>query len=170
MSLFSYAFLLLPFMNTPAELKIKSEEVKISWHEIAKDHKGTFSGFEATILFDANDLTNSTISGKVDASTINTENAKRDEHLKSADFFEVKKYPEISFKSTSIAASENGFVMKGLMNIKGTEHEETITFGFQDNIFSGTSTIQMSNYPIGSYPSKKPSDTEVKISFHVPVG
>ena len=135
MSLFSYAFLLLPFFNTPAELKIKSEEVKISWHEIAKDHKGTLSGFEATILFDADDLTNSSVTGKVDASTINTENEKRDEHLKSADFFEVKKYPELTFKRPSITEGEVGFVRKGLINIKETEQKETIKFGFQNNIF-----------------------------------
>jgi len=170
MSLLSYAFLLMPFLNTPTELKVKSEEVKISWHELAKDHHGTFTGFEASILFDANDLTNSTISGKLDASTINTENGKRDEHLKSGDFFDVKKYPEMKFKSTSIVLAPEGYVMKGMMTIKETEHEETIIFGFKDNVFTGESTIHMSNYPIGSYPSKKPEDTTVKISFHVPVG
>ena len=170
MSLFSYAFMLLPFLNAPTELKVKSDAVKISWHEIAKGHEGTLSGFEATILFDANDLANSSIVGKVDPSTINTENAKRDDHLRSEDYLDVKKFPEMSFKSTSIEMAPEGYVMKGIMTIKGKEHEEKIIFGFKDNVFTGESSIYMSNYPIDKYPEKKPEETEVKISFHVPVG
>jgi polyisoprenoid-binding protein YceI len=165
---FASAFFLATFFGAETELKIKSDDVKINF-VVDADHAGSIGGFEATIHFDASDLTNSTISGTVDANTINTDNAKRDTHLKSADYLDAEKYPKMGFKSTSITAGDNGFVMTGLMSIKDVEREETITFGFADNTFTGKSTISLSHYKIGGYAKKKPEDSQISISFVVPV-
>lgn len=162
------AFFLAPFFGAETELKIKSEDVKIHF-VVDADHEGTMGGFEATINFDVNDLANSSISGTVDANTINTDNAKRDSHLKGADYLDVAKYPKMGFKSTGIKANDNGFVMIGLMSIKDVEREETITFSFADNTFTGKSVISLSYYKIGSYAKKKPEDSKITISFVVPV-
>lgn len=165
---FAYLFLMNPFLGGVSELTIKSDDVKIGFY-VDKDHSGTVSGFKATILFDVNDLANSSISGTVDASTLDTENPKRDAHLQSADYLDAAKYPTMGFKSTAIVAEGDGFTMKGLMTIKDVEREESISFGYSDNIFKGTSTISMSYYNIGGYAKKKPEETQVKISFAVPV-
>lgn len=165
---FAYLFLMNPFLGGVSELTIKSDDVKIGFY-VDEKHSGTISGFKATILFDVNDLANSSISGTVDAATLNTENPKRDEHLQSADYLDAKKYPTMGFKSTAIVAEGDGFVMKGLMTIKDVEREESIKFGYSDNLFKGTSTISMSYYNIGGYAKKKPEETQVKISFAVPV-
>lgn len=165
--LFSSLFFL-PVIAGVAELKIKSDDVKIEF-VVDADHAGSLGGFEATILFDANDLTNSSIAGTVDATTLDTDNAKRDAHLKSADYLDVEKYPTMGFKSTSISADANGFVMTGLMTIKDVEREEKITFSFADNTFKGSSSMALAHYKVGGYAKKKPEDTMITISFVIPV-
>jgi polyisoprenoid-binding protein YceI len=71
-------------------------------HMMLSNVKGHFSGLSGAIQFDENDLTNSSVEVEIDASTVNTREPNRDAHLKSADFFEVEKYPTITFKSTGI--------------------------------------------------------------------
>ena len=162
------AFLAASFFSGTTEFKIKSDAVKIEFIE-GKDTKGTIGGFQASIIFDANDLAKSTISGTVDLKTLDTGTPKRDEHLRSADYFEAAKYPTMGFKSTSITAEGDAFIMKGLMTIKDVEREESIKFTYTDNTFKANSTIQLSYYNVGGYAKKKPSETEVKISFLIPV-
>jgi len=157
-----------PFLGGVAELTINLEDVKIGFY-VDKEHSGTLSGFKATIIFDANELTNSSIVGTADASTLDTENPKRDAHLQSSEYLDAAKYPTMAFKSQAIVADGDGFVMKGLMTIKDVEREESISFNYADKLFKGTSTISMSYYNIGSYGKKKPEETQVKISFTVPV-
>jgi polyisoprenoid-binding protein YceI len=162
------SFLAASFLGNPAELKIKSDAVKIQFVG-DKETEGTIGGFQASILFDAANLANSTISGTVDVKTLDTGIPKRDEHLKTADFFDVEKYPTMGFKSTSITAEGDAFIMKGLMTIKDVEREETLKFNYADNTFRASSTIQLSYYNVGGYAKKKPAETEVKISFLIPV-
>jgi polyisoprenoid-binding protein YceI len=162
------AFLAASFFSGTTELKIKSDAVKIQFVG-DKETDGTIGGFQASILFDAADLANSTISGTVDVKTLDTGIPKRDEHLKTADFFDAEKYPTMGFKSTSITAEGDSFIMKGLMTIKDVEREETIKFTYADDTFKAKSTIQLSYYNVGGYAKKKPADTEVKISLLIPV-
>lgn len=167
-SLIAYTFLAGSFLSPVTELKIQSDAVKI--HFVGdKETEGTVSGFQANILFDANDLTNSTISGTVDVKTLDTGIPKRDDHLKSADYFDAEKFPTMGFKSTSIILEGDAFVMKGMMTIKDVEREETIKFTFEDNTFKAKSIIQLSYYKVGGYANRKPADTEVKINFLIPV-
>jgi polyisoprenoid-binding protein YceI len=62
---------------------------------------GTINGLHADIHFNPADLTASTLTASVEVNTVNTDNADRDEHLKSEDFFDVAKYPKITLKSVS---------------------------------------------------------------------
>src|SRR5690606_34617564 len=71
----------------------------------------------------------------VDANTINTDNEKRDEHLRSGDFFEVEKFPNLTFKSTSFKKiSGNKYVLEGDLTIRGVT--KRVKF---DVTFNGTS-------------------------------
>lgn len=167
-ALLAYALLFAPFVDGPAELTIKTDEVKIKFIG-DKETEGTIGGFKATIQFDVNDVANSSISGTVDVNTLDTDTPKRDEHLKSADYFDAKKYPTMGFKSTSIKLEGDEYIMMGKMTIKDVEHEEKIHFTFAENLFKGSCSIHLSNYKVGSYANKKPEDTVVKIRFYVPV-
>ncbi|GMT97270.1 YceI family protein [Corallococcus caeni] len=72
-------------------------------HMMVSTVRGTFSNVKGTVNLDDKDITKSTIETTIDAKTINTNEPKRDEHLRSADFFDVEKFPTITFKSTKIA-------------------------------------------------------------------
>ncbi|OAD44591.1 YceI family protein [Polaribacter atrinae] len=100
-------------------------------HLMISNVKGEFKTFQANI--DGEDFTKSTISANIDASSISTNNNDRDTHLKSSDFFEVEKYPEITFVSTSIKkVDDDEFKLVGDLTIKGTTKEITL-----DNEFGG---------------------------------
>ena len=72
-------------------------------HLVISTVRGEFQSTNGAVKLDEKDPTKSQIEATIDAGTINTREGKRDEHLKSPDFFEVAKYPTITFKSTKIA-------------------------------------------------------------------
>ena len=71
-------------------------------HMMVSNVRGEFGNVTGTATIDDADLTKSAVSAEIDAATINTREPKRDEHLKSPDFFDVAKFPKISFKSTKV--------------------------------------------------------------------
>ncbi|RMG16211.1 MAG: polyisoprenoid-binding protein [Bacteroidetes bacterium] len=93
---------------------------------------GTFDKFEGTVKFDPEDLKTSSVEFSVDVSSVNTKNERRDNHLKSADFFDVEKWPTMSFKSTSITKGEgeNEYIVKGNMTIRDVTKEMEIPVKF----------------------------------------
>ncbi|WP_445713062.1 YceI family protein [Flavobacterium sp.] len=98
-------------------------------HLMISNVKGEFKTFQANIY--GEDFTKSTISANIDASSISTNNNDRDTHLKSPDFFEVEKYPEITFVSTSIKkVDDDEFKLVGDLTIKGTTKEITLNTEF----------------------------------------
>ncbi|WP_010281785.1 YceI family protein [Bacillus timonensis] len=126
-------------------------------HMMIAKVKGSFEKFEATIEADPADLTSANIEFKVDLSSINTKNADRDNHLRSADFFDVENHPEMSFKSTSIVKTDDGeYDVTGDLTILGTTKTETFKVVFEGSGkdpwgnekagFSATGSINRSDY------------------------
>ena len=64
--------------------------------------QGRFNDFDATIVFDPDNPRNTVVKGTVRAASINTDQAKRDKHLRSPDFFDVEQYPTLAFESTEM--------------------------------------------------------------------
>jgi polyisoprenoid-binding protein YceI len=77
-------------------------------HMMITNVRGGFSSIKGTAVYDAENPGASTVEATIDASTINTLDAQRDGHLKSADFLDVEKYPAITFKSTSVSYTGPG--------------------------------------------------------------
>lgn len=71
-------------------------------HMMVSDVEGQFNKYEGTVFSDKDDFTDAKINFKIDASSINTDNEKRDKHLRSNDFFDVEKYPSIEFQGKSM--------------------------------------------------------------------
>ena len=167
--IFAIAFMLLPLMGMTQQLKVKAKNVKVKFVAAMQNTEGTISGFEANFKFNMDDLAASSISGTVDVNTINTGNEKRDEHLKSKDYFEAETYPKMMFRSTSIEQDGETYVMTGILKIKGDEHEEKITFSYKDNMFTGQCIIELSNYKVGKFSEEEGEASRVTISFAIPV-
>jgi polyisoprenoid-binding protein YceI len=77
-------------------------------HMMVSNVKGSFGKLTGTIAIDDKDITKSVVDVTIDASTIDTADEKRDAHLRSADFFDVAKYPTITFASTKVEKGSNG--------------------------------------------------------------
>ena len=90
---------------------------------------GFFRDFTGSINFDAKDITKSTVEFTAKSTSIDTGVAARDNHLRTAEFFEVEKYPEISFRSTKVEKKGKGWLMTGDFTMKGVT--KSITFPFQ---------------------------------------
>ena len=93
--------------------------------------RGSFDEFNAVIRFDPANLEESRFDFAVAVKSINTENAKRDHHLLSGDFFDVKQYPEMIFKSAAIKHLEgNRYAVTGTMTIKDVSRNVTVPFAY----------------------------------------
>ena len=85
---------------------------------------GNFREFKGTIEMDEKSPANSKVSAEIEAKTINTNNEKRDEHLRSKDFFEADKYPKLTFKSGKIITSgKDKGKIHGTLSMHGVEKE-----------------------------------------------
>lgn len=94
---------------------------------------GRFDKFDGKITFDAANLADAKVSGTIDASSINTHLANRDKHLRSADFFDVAKYPSITFESTKISdldAKTKTGKMHGKLTMHGVTKEIVLDAAF----------------------------------------
>ncbi|WP_207421033.1 YceI family protein [Desertivirga brevis] len=89
-------------------------------HLVISEVEGQFKKFDGNILSKSPDFSNAEINFTVDVNSIDTDNDSRDKHLKSADFFDVEKYPNMSFKSTSFKkVSGNKYLLVGNLTLHG---------------------------------------------------
>jgi polyisoprenoid-binding protein YceI len=149
-------------------LKINSEEAIVKFQYVSDETVGTVKGIKAEIEFDSNSPSKAVFSGTADISTIDTENSKRDNHLKADEFFDIKKYPTISFKSSSIEKAEKGFLMKGEMTIKEITNTVEINFTYEDNTFIGKTKIYGNDYDFFKKEKKK-EDSKILIVITIPI-
>jgi polyisoprenoid-binding protein YceI len=90
-------------------------------HLVISTVRGDFNKLGGTVVLDEGDVTKSTVEVTIDAASIDTRIEKRDTHLKSADFFDVAKYPNITFKSAKVEKSGEGKLkVTGNLTIKAT--------------------------------------------------
>ena len=95
-------------------------------HMMISNVKGEFSNVTGVVNLDEKDPTRSTVEVSIDTTTINTHVAKRDAHLRSADFFDVEKYPTMTFRSKRIVAVDPGrYKLTGDLTIHGVTREVT---------------------------------------------
>ena len=90
--------------------------------------RGHFNDFDGTVIVNGAKPENSSVNFAIKTASIDTANAQRDGHLKSADFFDAEKYPEITFKSTKIIKKKNGFTAMGLLTMHGVTRPVVLPF------------------------------------------
>jgi polyisoprenoid-binding protein YceI len=97
-------------------------------HLVISNVKGNFTDFSGVIVYDEDDITKSSVTVDIRTSSINTDNEARDNHLRSADFFDAERYPEITFESTEMKETKDGPVMHGHLTIHGVKKEVAVPF------------------------------------------
>ncbi|KYD18722.1 MAG: polyisoprenoid-binding protein [Caldibacillus debilis] len=101
-------------------------------HMMISRVNGTFQRFSANIEADPNDLTTADIEFSVEVDSIDTRNTDRDNHLKSADFFNAEQYPNITFKATEITRKDDSsYHVTGDLTIRGVTRKETFVAEFE---------------------------------------
>lgn len=133
--------------------QVINEEISVVKFEIknmkTKTIEGSFVGMQGEIMFNASDLANSSFNVCIDAASVNTDNEKRDKHLRNEDFFEVETYPTICFASTSISKTTDGFQAQGKLAMHGVTKDVTLPFTFKNNKFVGQLEISRLDYKVG---------------------
>jgi polyisoprenoid-binding protein YceI len=97
-------------------------------HMVISTVKGRFTDYSGTIVHDTEDVTRSTIDVTIQTASINTDNQQRDDHLRSADFFDAAGHPTITFKSSRILRRGEGFVAVGNLTIREVTREVELRF------------------------------------------
>ncbi|HZH02929.1 MAG TPA: YceI family protein [Myxococcaceae bacterium] len=126
-------------------------------HLMVSNVKGEFAKVTGTLTLDEKDVTQSSAQAVIDAASINTRDPKRDEHLRSPDFFDVAKYPTITFKSKSVRKAGDKLKIVGDLTMHGVTREVTLdaTAPTREVVFNGltktglTATTQINRKDFG---------------------
>jgi polyisoprenoid-binding protein YceI len=109
--------------HSHAQFKVK--------HMMISNVKGEFTAVTGSLQYDSENVANSSVQATIDATTINTREPQRDTHLKSADFFDVEKFPTLTFKSTRVSTKGDGELsVAGDLTIHGVTR--TVIFDVED--------------------------------------
>jgi polyisoprenoid-binding protein YceI len=109
-------------------------------HMMVSKVRGRFGSFSGEITT-GEDVTASTVTATIDATSIDTNNAQRDGHIRSADFFDVENHPTWTFTSTGVRADGDDIVVEGDLTIKGVTRSVPLTLevnGFGPDAYGGT--------------------------------
>lgn len=113
-------------------------------HAMVAKVRGSFAEFEGTFTIDEANIAASSATLTAQIASVDTKNADRDAHLKSADFFDAEQFPTLTFVSTAVERKGNDFIVTGDLTIHGVTKSVPVTFELV-----GTSTDPWGNARIG---------------------
>jgi polyisoprenoid-binding protein YceI len=123
------------------------------------DVEGQFNAYNLNIQGDPDAPDGATVKIEIEAKSIDTANKTRDNHLRSDDFFDVKKTPKITFTSDSVRADGDKVVVAGTLEMHGIKKPLTITFshvvakngaGYMEHVYKAEVPINRNDFGIGS--------------------
>jgi polyisoprenoid-binding protein YceI len=109
-------------------------------HLVVSKVRGRFDRFNGVIVTDE-ELARSSVNVIIDASSINTNEPNRDNHVRSADFLDVENFPNITFRSTAVRSEGGGFFVDGELTVRGTTRPVTLEMevnGISPDLQGGT--------------------------------
>jgi len=157
---------------------ITPQNSKVEWvgSKVTGSHNGSFEKFNGEIHYSNNDIAQSHVLITIDASTVKADDPKLTEHLKTADFFDVAKFPEAKFESTAIkAGGEKGatHTVTGNLTLHGVT--KSITFPATISVTGGVATVDANfainrkdfgiNYP-GAQDNLIRDEVVMKLTIH----
>ena len=131
---------------------------------------GTFNGLAGNITFDPANLSAASFNVSVDAKTVNTDIEARDNHLRKAEYFDVEKYPKLSFRSTKLTTTnkEGYLYVTGVITIKNISKE--ISFPFKQTskdggvLFEGEFKLNRRDFGVGGKSFSMSDELNVELS------
>lgn len=134
----SVVFLFVLIFSSPAhatapkwDLDPAHSGIYFSINHIYSTTRGYFEDFTGMVMFSPDDLAGSRFDFEVKVKSINTGNSKRDGHLNSGDFFDSKKYPAMTFKSSAVEhVKDDQYLVKGKMTVKDVSKTVSVPFTF----------------------------------------
>ncbi len=125
-------------------------------HMMVSDVEGWFRNFDATMTASKSDFSDAQIDLTADAASINTDNEKRDNHLKSADFFDVTKYPGITFKSKSFKkVDDKNYKLAGDLTMHGITKPVVLDVVFKGMANQMNSTKKIAGFKVSGTLKRK---------------
>ena len=132
---------------------------------------GTFEGLAGTIVFDPANLAGASFNVSLDAKSVNTDMEARDNHLRKEEYFDVEKYPKLSFRSTKITTTnkEGYLFMFGVITIKNISKE--ISFPFKQTskdggiLFEGEFKLNRLDFGVGGKSFSMSDELNVELSI-----
>ncbi len=127
----------------PFQIDSKHSEIQFSVrHMMVSKVRGVFEKWGGVVALDLANPANTTVDITIDAASINTKDAQRDGHLRSADFLNVEQYPEITFKSTKVELGGDATArLHGDLTIAGVSKPVTLAVEYQGNAKSPWGTV-----------------------------
>ncbi|MFI1510269.1 YceI family protein [Streptomyces sp. NPDC020597] len=126
-------------------------------HLMISKARGRFTDFDVTIVT-GEDLLDSSVTATVDLASVDTGNARRDDHLRTADYLQVEKYPTMDYRSTGIRRSEDCWIIDGELTLHGVTRQVPLAvevngfgtdqWGGQRAGFSATAEIDRCDFDI----------------------
>ena len=92
-------------------------------HMVISKTSGSFNEFDASFQYDPDDMSGFSLMATIQADSIDTNNGRRDNHLRSSDFLDVANHPTITFESTGLSMMGAGYVVTGDLTIRGVTRE-----------------------------------------------
>jgi polyisoprenoid-binding protein YceI len=126
-----------PAAGTKTEWKLDPTHTLVEFsakHLMITTVKGRITDVEGSIFIDEQDPKNSTVKASLNAASIDTRTGQRDDHLRSADFLDVEKYPAIKFESTRLEGDRNEFKLIGDLTIRDVTREVTLDVTFEGKV------------------------------------
>ena len=115
------ALMLVAPMAQAASFELDPDHSEVSFlvrHMMMSNVRGVFRQVQGVVIWDDKDITKSTVEVNISASSIDTQTAKRDDHLRSPDFLDVEKYPTITFKSKRVQRAGKNLKVTGDLSIR----------------------------------------------------
>ncbi|MCX2742189.1 YceI family protein [Pontibacter anaerobius] len=152
--LFTLFFCLLCLAGFPQSIDPQKSIIKFEVSNMGVNTvEGRFTGITGTVYFNPQQLTASRMQAAIDVASVDTGIEKRDNHLRSEDFFYVEKYPRAMFTSTNIEVRGSGYVATGVLLVRGMAREVTIPFTVSGDgdrmVLHGQLTLNRKDFNIG---------------------
>lgn len=137
----------------------------VARHAMVTKVRGSFNEFSGTVTVDGENPENSSVEVNIDTNSIDTRNEQRDGHLRTNDFLDIEKYPQITFSSTGVRqVSDDTFEVTGDLTVKDVTKSVTIPFEY-----GGAATDPFGNFRIGFDGSLTIDRREYNVLWNAPL-